>query len=292
VAPDLPGQPVIALPAIWIALRRVPESRNADIQKGLDWHGAAPAFFALEALVYGLLGASHGGWQQVSVLAPLGAAAILLWMFIAVERHSPAPIMPPELFGSLNFAGINLLTLLLYGALNGALFFLPFLLIQAHGYSATAAGAVYLPFTVLLIILSRWSGRLADRFGIRGPLIVGPSVAGLAFMLLGWTGGAAHYWMFLLPAAVLGLGMALTVAPLTAAVVNSVSDRQMGVASGVNNAVASIAGLLFVAALGTWRTRSCSAHGGPAVAIEFHTDHPPNRGVGWGCRMPKSSRDG
>ena len=97
----------------------------------------------------------------------------------------------------------------------------------------------------------RWSGRLADRFGTRGPLIVGPAIAGLGFGLLGLVAGAADYWIFMLPVIVLGLGMAITVAPLTTAVVNAVAERQIGVASGINNAVASVASLLFIAVLGS-----------------------------------------
>jgi MFS family permease len=202
-------------------------------------------------LVYGLIAASHGGWAQTTVLAALIGGTVLLILFIRTEQRSAAPMVPLELFRSRNFAGINLLTLLLYGSLDGALFFLPFLLIQAHGYSATAAGAVYLPFTVILALLSRWSGGLADRFGTRAPLILGPAIAGAGFALLGSAAGATAYWMFLPPMIVLGLGMAITVAPLTTAVVNGVAERQIGIASGINNAVASIASLLFVAVLGT-----------------------------------------
>jgi EmrB/QacA subfamily drug resistance transporter len=243
--------PIIALPTIWIALRRVPESRDPKAQQGLDWTGALLVFCALGSLVYGFIAASHAGWRQPTVIVPLLAGVALLYAFIRVERHSATPMMPPELFRSVSFSGINLLTLLLYGALDGALFFLPFLLIQAHGYSATAAGAVYLPFTILLALLSRWSGGLADRFGIRGPLIVGPVITGIGFLVLGLVGGATEFWVFLVPMTVLGLGMAITVAPLTTAVVNGVNRRQMGVASGINNAVAAIAALLFVAVLGT-----------------------------------------
>ena len=243
--------PLIAAPTIWIAIRYVPESRDLDTREGLDWKGALLAFGALGALVYGLIAASHDGWAQIAVLAALIGGTALLVLFILAEKRSPAPMVPLELFRSRNFAGINLLTLLLYGALDGALFFLPFLLIQAHGYSATAAGAVYLPFTVILALLSRWSGGLADRFGTRGPLILGPAVAGAGFALLGIVAGATAYWIFLLPMVVLGIGMAITVAPLTTAVVNGVAERQIGIASGINNAVASIASLLFVAVLGT-----------------------------------------
>jgi EmrB/QacA subfamily drug resistance transporter len=243
--------PILAVPTLWIALRYVPESRNLDMQGSLDWRGTLLVFGGLGTLVYGLIAASHGGWAQVPVVATLAAGVALLVLFFFTERRSRAPMMPPELFRSRSFAGINLLTLLLYGALAGALFFLPFLLIQAHGYSATAAGAVYLPFTVILMLLSRWSGHLADRFGTRAPLIAGPVIAGAGFALLGIVAGTADYWMFLLPMIVLGLGMAITVAPLTTAVVNGVPERQIGVASGINNAVAAVADLLFVAVLGT-----------------------------------------
>ena len=243
--------PLLAVPTIWITLRHVPESREPGAPQGLDWGGALLAFGGLGALVYGLIAASHAGWAHITVVAPLAAGAGLLSLFVAAERRSPAPMMPLELFRSRTFTGINLLTLLLYGARGGALFFLPFLLIQARGYSATAAGAVYLPFSVTLALLSRWSGGLADRFGTRAPLIVGPTIAGLGFVLLGAVGGGAHYWVFLPPMTVLGFGMAITVAPLTTAVVNAVDEGQIGVASGINNAVASVASLLFVAVLGT-----------------------------------------
>ena len=243
--------PLLAIPTIWITLRHVPETRDPDAPQGLDWVGALLAFGGLGGLVYGLIAASHAGWAHMQVVAPLVAGAGLLVLFVIVERRSPAPMVPLELFRSRSFTGINLLTLLLYGALGGALFFLPFLLIQAYGSSATAAGAVYLPFSIVLALLSHWSGGLADRFGTRAPLIVGPSIAGLGFALLGAVAGAAHYWMFLLPMTILGFGMAITVAPLTTAVVNAVEERQIGVASGINNAVASIAGLLFIAVLGT-----------------------------------------
>jgi EmrB/QacA subfamily drug resistance transporter len=243
--------PLLAVPTIWIAIRHVPESRDLGAPEGLDWSGALLAFGALGAMVYGLIGASHAGWAHLTVITPLLAGAAFLVLFVLMEQRSRAPMMPLKLFRSRRFSGINLLTFLLYGALDGALFFLPFLLIQAHGYSATAAGAVYLPFTVILAVLSRWSGRLTDRFGARAPLIVGPVIAGAGFALLSVLGGARHYGTFLLPMCILGLGMAVTAAPLTTAVVNAVAERQIGIASGINNAVASIASLLFVAVLGT-----------------------------------------
>src|SRR5262249_19561025 len=146
---------------------------------------------------------------------------------------------------------VNLVTLLLYGALGGAFFFVPFLLIQAHGYSATEAGAAFLPFTIILGILSRASGRLADRFGTRWPLIIGPAIVACGFLTLLWASNQQAFWKFLIPLTIVGFGMAVTVAPLTTLVVNAVPESETGIASGINNAVASVASLLVISALGT-----------------------------------------
>jgi predicted MFS family arabinose efflux permease len=180
---------------------------------------------------------------------PIVAGAALLGVFVLAERHTRFPMMPPELFRSRTFSAINVLTLLLYGALGGAFFFLPFLLIQARGYSATAAGAAYLPFTIVLGVLSHWSGGLMDRFGARGPLVIGPAITAAGFVLL--SSANASYPTVLLSMTVLGLGLAITVAPLTTAVLNAVPAHRTGVASGINNAVASVGSLLLIAILGT-----------------------------------------
>jgi MFS family permease len=132
------------------------------------------------------------------------------------------------------------------------MFFMPFLLIQVHGYSATEAGGAFLPFTIVLALLSKWGGGLVDRFGARLPLIVGPAVVAAGFVLWSLPGTGGSYWAtFFLPSLLLGFGMAITVAPLTTTVLNSVAQHQTGVASGINNAVAQVASLLLIAILGT-----------------------------------------
>jgi predicted MFS family arabinose efflux permease len=236
---------------LWIAVRFLPESGDPAAGASLDWRGAILTFGGLGSVVYGLVAAARLGWRDTTVLGSLAAGALLLLGFVVEERRSAAPMMPPALFGSRSFSGVNLLTLLLYGALGGAFFFLPFLLIQAHGFSAAAVGAVYLPFTLLLAALSRWSGGLVDRYGARGPLIIGPLVVGVGFALLALVSGEQRYWLYLVPMVVLGLGMAITVTPLTTTVINSVTAAQTGVASGINNVVAAVASLLVIAVLGT-----------------------------------------
>jgi MFS family permease len=158
--------------------------------------------------------------------------------------------LPLELFRSRTFSAINLLTLALYAALGGALFFLPFALIQVQGFPAALAGTVFLPLTLIMGTLSRWSGGLLDRFGAKWLLVVGPTIASFGFGLLALPIGGQSYWAFLVPMTILGLGMVVTVAPLTTTVIEAVPAHQTGVAAGVNNAVASLANLLAVAVLG------------------------------------------
>jgi EmrB/QacA subfamily drug resistance transporter len=242
--------PALALPAIWIALDKVPESRDTQAKGGLDWRGSLLALVSLGSLAFGLMSAPVFGWSSPAVVGPLLIGLLLLAAFIWEEAHSPAPMLPLVLFRSRTFSAVNLLTLLLYAGLGGAFFFLPFALIQVEGFSAVLAGAAFLPFTLIMGVLSRWGGGLLDRFGARGPLIIGPAIAALGLALLAWPIGGGSYSAFLVPIAILGFGMVIAVAPLTATVISAVPDHQTGVAAGINNAVASVANLFAVAVLG------------------------------------------
>jgi EmrB/QacA subfamily drug resistance transporter len=240
----------LALVVLWIVFRHVPESRDPDARR-LDIPGAVLATAGLGGVVFGLIESQSNGFGDPLVLASLALGLGALAGFVFVERRSPEPMMPLTLFRSRNFSGANLLTLFLYAGLGGALYFLPFNLIQVHGYSATAAGSAFLPFIVITFVMSRWAGGLVARYGARLPLIVGPTIAAAGFLLFALPGTGGSYWTTFFPAvAVQGLGMALVIAPLTTTAMNSVSGGHSGLASGVNNAVSRTASLLAIPVLG------------------------------------------
>jgi EmrB/QacA subfamily drug resistance transporter len=242
--------PLIALAAIWIAYYHVPESRDPDAKPGLDWRGTILVFLGLAGLAYGLIASPISGWRDPIVLVSITGGLLLLVGFLYAERRSGTPILPLSLFQSRTFSAVNLLTLLLYAAMGGVFFFLPFALIQVHGYPATLAGAAFLPFTIIMAALSRWAGGLLDRLGARLPLMIGPAIAALGIGVMGLTVASGSYWEFLVAIAILGFGMVVTVAPLTATVIDAVPAHETGLASGINNAVASVANLLAIAILG------------------------------------------
>jgi EmrB/QacA subfamily drug resistance transporter len=244
----------LGIAALLVLLLKVPESRDEQSTGRIDYAGAALLAAGLAGLTYGFISAPDLGFGNLQVLGALAAGILGVAAFVVVEARSDHPMIPLGLFSSRTFSGVNLLTFGLYGALSAGTFFLSLNLVQAQGYSMAVAGLAFTPFALILTALSRWAGGLVDRGGPRLPLVVGPAIAGAAFFFMAWSGlseGPSRYWVTFFPGVVLlGIGMGITVAPLTTAVMSSVASHFAGTASGINNAVSRTAGVLAIAVVG------------------------------------------
>jgi len=249
----------IAAFAIWLTWQYVPENRDEGAEGPIDWVGSAIVVVALGVLTYGLTAISGGGLGGTAVAVLVVAGLAGLAAFVLYERRAANPVMPPELFRSPVFTGTNIITVFLYGALAAFLFLMPFDLQGRRGLTASETGLVMLPIGIIIGVLSRMTGSLADKYGPRpflvvGPVLVGLGAAGLALNL-------ADIWLgAVVPVLFISVGMAIVVSPLTTAVMNSVPDARSGAASGVNNAASRLAGVLAIAIIGAVASLTFAAY--------------------------------
>jgi EmrB/QacA subfamily drug resistance transporter len=249
-----------------LSLKFMDESKDPSRTRNIDWLGAALAVLGLGGIVCGLLEWPPLGPGHPFVIASLSIGVLCLILLVVVEGRERNPMLPLHLFRSRTFALANVLTLLLYGALGVVLFLLPLNLIQVQHYSATQAGAALVPFAIIMFALSRWAGGLINRVGARLPLTIGPAIAALGIALFARIGIGGSYWSTIFPAVcLLGFGMTITVAPLTTAVMGAVQTAHSGVASGVNNTVSRVAGLLTIAIFGVFLARTFDAQARPRL---------------------------
>ena len=251
----------LVIAVLLVCWLRVPESRDKGAKGRIDWTGALLATAGLGGIVFGLIESNEGGFGSFEVILSFVIGVACLSGFVFAESHERDPMMPFALFSSKTFSGANLLTLFLYAALGGIMFFLPFNLIQVQGYKPSSAGAALLPFVVTMFLLSRWAGGLVDRYGSKIPLIIGPlmTAAGFAMFMIPGANGQSFWTGFFPAIMIMSIGMSTAVAPLTTTVMGAVAEQHAGVASGINNAVSRAASLIAVAVFGSIMLAAFSA---------------------------------
>jgi EmrB/QacA subfamily drug resistance transporter len=261
----------IAAFVIAMALRHVPETRDTEVRGRIDVAGAALACIGLAGVIYGLTEGPARHWGTAPTAAVI-VGVLLLVAFVIVQSRLAEPLLPLGLFRTRQFTAANLVTFAVYGALSGGLFLVPVELQRVSGFSPVEAGSALLPITVIMLLLSARMGRLATRIGPRIPMTVGPIVAGAGMSLFVRLGPSSTYWTGVLPAMlVFGLGMSITVAPLTATALAAAPDHNAGIASAVNNDIARIGGLLAVAVLPGLAGLTPAAYTDPArLSVGFH----------------------
>lgn len=241
----------LGLITLFLTLRYIPESKSDKVPESQDWLGAVLVTLGLGALIFGLIEGPKRGWADVFVWISIAASLTFLLSFLIVEAKTEHPMIPFSLFKHRIFTGITLVTFILYFAISGVFFFLTLNLQQIQNFSATTAGAAFMPIIILLFLMSRWAGGFADRSGPRLLLIVGPAVIAVGFFLYMIPGAYANYWLTFFPATIVfGIGLGIMVAPLTSVALGSVPTHLSGLASGVSNAASRAATMLAVATLG------------------------------------------
>ncbi len=242
---------IAALLVLWIY---VDEIKGEDDELKIDFPGAITIALGLALITFGFLRIPALGFNNGEVYFSLSAGLLLFVAFIIIQSKSKHPMMPLHLFGNLTFSGANLLTLFLYAGLGAGMLFMSLNLVQVQGYSQKQSGLTFLPFTVMMVTIVPISGFLADKYGPKPLLIAGPAVTGAGLLVLSFirqtAGPSAYFTTFFPGIALFGLGMSLTVAPLTTAVMGAVSNQFAGTASGINNAISRIANVFAYAIFG------------------------------------------
>ena len=243
----------LALIVLGVLYWRIPESKKANGEEKLDLWGSLLVTLGLGCIVFGLIDSANVGFGHPKVIIPFIAGGLFLLGFLFYESRTSSPMMPLNLFKSKTFSGGNFIILLFWAAWSGAIFFIPFNLIQLQGYSAAGAGLAFVPLVIVLFLFSPWAGGLVTNYGAKLPIIAGTILASIGFYLFTLPGIGGSYWTTFFPAiTILGIGMAIIISPLTTAVMGSVELKESGVASGINNTMGRIAGLLAIAVMGVF----------------------------------------